>query len=284
MAVDFKNTDNFSLSMLTFPNCKINLGLYVTRKRADGYHDIETVFYPVHYRDVLEVVPAAATALHMSGLAVAGNNEDNLVWKAYNLLLQHYPGKVPALDIYLHKVIPMGAGLGGGSADGAFMLRLLNDYCSLQLSESQLIDFALQLGSDCPFFIRNRPQFAEGRGEVMSDIPVDLSAYSIQLVCPRVHVSTAAAFRMITPVAAPFDLRVLHTLPLEQWRDNVQNDFEPPVFQQHPALAAVKQQLYEQGAVYAAMSGTGSTVYGIFPKGEKAAINSTVPFSDFYIK
>ncbi len=277
--------------MLCFPNCKINLGLYVTRKREDGYHDIETVFYPVvpavatdfGLYDVLEIVPADVASLHLSGLAVAGNNESNLVWKAYRLLQQHFPGIVPELSIFLHKVIPMGAGLGGGSANGAFMLRLLNDYCKLGLSDTGLAGFALQLGSDCPFFIYNTPQFAIGRGEQMTAAELDLSAYSIQLICPQVHVSTSTAFQMIKPQSAPFDLRLLHTLPVDKWRGTISNDFEAPVFQQHPVLAQIKEQLYDQGAIYASMSGSGSAIYGIFARSQRARITANVPFEVFYI-
>lgn len=284
--------------MICFPNCKINLGLYVTRKRDDGYHDIETVFYPVTSRgfsddgaaqsagsllDVLEVVPATETNIHLSGLAVAGNNEDNLVWKAYQLLKAKFPDKVTPLDIYLHKVIPMGAGLGGGSADGSFMLRLLNDYFDLRLTKEELLLLALQLGSDCPFFIHNTPRFASGRGEQMSDIAIDLFPYSIQIICPQVHVSTGAAFAMMQPRPAPFDLKTLARLPAEQWKDNISNDFEEPVFQQHSVLAGIKQQLYSQGALYAAMSGSGSAIFGIFPKSMAAQVAAGVPFSTFYL-
>jgi 4-diphosphocytidyl-2-C-methyl-D-erythritol kinase len=293
-----KNVPNLQsnppLSMLRFPNCKINLGLYVTRKREDGYHDIETVFYPLIRHsfseggsslcDVLEVVASSHANLHLSGLNVAGNTADNLVWKAYYLLQREFPGKVPTADIYLHKVIPMCAGLGGGSADGAFMLSLLNDYCGLLLSNGQLAAYALQLGSDCPFFIYNTPQFASGRGEQMSDIAVDLSDYSIQLICPQVHVSTGKAFGMIMPRKAPFDLRRLHELPLEQWKGNLSNDFEPPVFGQHPVLSEIKMQLYDGGAIYASMSGSGSAIYGIFPKGQKAEVKADVPFEGFYVQ
>jgi 4-diphosphocytidyl-2-C-methyl-D-erythritol kinase len=273
--------------MICFPNCKINIGLYITGKREDGYHNLETVFYPLSNmpsvtvshtppRDVLEVVPAETAQLHMSGLAVTGNVENNLVWKAYYLLQQKYPDKMPPADIYLHKVIPMGAGLGGGSADGAFMLRLLNDFCKLGMSNEELAGYALQLGSDCPFFIYNTPQFASGRGEQMERIAVDLSGYSIQLICPRVHVSTAQAFAMITPAAATYDLRQLATLPIGQWKDFVRNDFEVPVFRQHAVLADIKQQLYDQGAIYASMSGSGSAIYGIFPKGTVATVQASV--------
>ncbi len=270
--------------MLCFPNCKINLGLYVARKREDGYHDIETIFYPLPLRDVLEAVPATRTQVHTTGLAVAGNEQDNLVWKAYHLLRSEIPGKVPPLDIYLHKVIPMGAGLGGGSADGAFMLRLVNDLCRLGLPDNTLAEYALQLGSDCPFFIYNTPRFATGRGEQMEPANIDLSAYSIQLICPKVHVSTASAFRLITPAPAQFDLRELNTLPVEHWRNNISNDFEAPVFKEHPVLADIKQQLYDKGALYAAMSGSGSAIFGIFPKGKKADVSVGIEHNDYYLE
>ena len=270
--------------MLCFPNWKINLGLYITNKRPDGYHDLETVFYPLALKDALEVVPAVETKLHLSGKQVAGNETNNLVLKAYELLRAKYPGKISTLDIYLHKVIPMGAGMGGGSADGAFMLSLLNEYCALNLDKEELTKLALELGSDCPFFIYNTSQFARGRGEQMQSISLDLSSYSIQLICPQVHVSTAAAFAMIKPTSAAFDLSRLVSLPLEEWKGKVANDFESPVFALHPELASIKEQLYNSGAIYASMSGSGSTIYGIFPKGEKAIIQVNTPFEQYYIR
>lgn len=264
--------------MLRFPNCKINLGLYIVSRREDGYHNLETVFYPVPFCDALEIIPADAPQLFMSGMAVAGDVNTNLVWKAYQLLKEQFPGKVPALHIHLHKVIPMGAGLGGGSADGAFMLGMINDYCKLGLSKEALAEYALQLGSDCPFFVYNTPQYASGRGEDMEAITLNLSGYDLQLVCPQVHVSTAAAFKMIQPRPASFDLRKLGELPIAQWRDNIKNDFEGSVFQQYPQLAAIKQQLYDAGAVYAAMSGSGSAIFGIFERGRKALISQERSF------
>lgn len=275
----------FNELMLRFPNCKINLGLYITNRRADGYHDLETVFYPVALRDALETVPAQGhePQMYLSGKSVAGSPTNNLVWKAYEMLRQRFADKIPALDIYLHKVIPMGAGLGGGSADGAFMLRLLNDYCSLGLTDEALCDMALVLGSDCPFFIYNTPQFATGRGERMQPVLIDLSSYSLQLICPEMHVSTAEAFRMIQPKPAAFDLRQLGTLPVAEWKDHISNDFEGPVFERHPELGEIKQQLYNDGALYAAMSGSGSTVYGVFPKGRKAGISTSVAFEMHYV-
>lgn len=272
--------------MISFPNGKINLGLYITNRRSDGYHDLETVFYPVNgLHDALEIVSAkgADTKLHINGKTIAGEVEHNLVWRAYELMKKRFPAKVRPLDIYLLKNIPMGAGLGGGSADGAFMLKLLNEYCRLELADDALADMALQLGSDCPFFIYNTPQYATGRGEQMSALPlIDLSAYSIQIICPEVHISTKAAFGMITPRKPVFDLRRLPELPVEQWKGNISNDFEDAVFMQHPELLSIKKQLYEQGAVYASMTGSGSALYGIFDKGEKALISTTLKYSAHY--
>jgi 4-diphosphocytidyl-2-C-methyl-D-erythritol kinase len=272
--------------MVCFPNCKINIGLFITARRADGYHNLATVFYPLRpaapaplgrrfgapytdvLNDVLEVVPTTGEPqLHMSGLAIDGQRESNLVWKAYTMLRNAYPAKVPLLNIYLHKATPMGAGLGGGSADGAWMLRLLNDYCQLGLTDADMAAFALQLGSDCPFFIYNQPAYATSRGEEMTPISLDLSGYDIKVICPGIHVSTRDAFARITPRPAPFDLQGLSTLPVTEWRHYVQNDFEPAVFAMHPQLATIKQEMYDRGAVYASMTGTGSAVYGIFERG-----------------
>ena len=261
--------------MLTFPNCKINLGLSITNRRNDGYHDLETVFYPVTgLKDALEIVPAkgAESTLNVSGKTVAGDAGNNLVWKAYRLLQQRFPDAVRPIDIYLHKAIPMGAGLGGGSADGAFALRLMNDFFKLNLPDEALATMALALGSDCPFFICNTPRFASGRGEQMQPVAVDLSAYSIQVICPQVHVSTAEAFGMIQPRPAAFDLRNLPQLPVAEWKQKVVNDFEAPVFSLHPELLMIKDQLYAGGALYAAMSGSGSALFGLFEKGKRADI------------
>lgn len=269
--------------MICFPNCKINLGLFVTGKRTDGYHNLETVFYPIAPRhlspaerteidsryatvlnDVLEITPAPETRLHMSGLAVNGAQEDNLVWKAYHLFKAQYGDRITPIDIHLHKATPMGAGLGGGSADGAYMLRLMNDFYRLNLPKEELAAYALQLGSDCPFFIYNTPQFATSRGEVMEAVNVNLQGYDIRIITPGLHVSTRDAFAQIKPRTAHFDLREISTLPLTEWKHHISNDFETTVFAVHPQLAAIKLQLYNEGALYASMSGTGSAVYGIF--------------------
>lgn len=231
--------------MLTFPNAKINIGLYITNRRTDGYHDLETIFYPVmQLHDALEAIPARATGLHLSGKPIQGNTESNLAIKAHKMLQKLFPQQVKELDIHLLKSIPMGAGLGGGSADGAFMLKVVNNLCNLGLDDTYLADLALQLGSDCPFFIYNTPQFAAGRGEKMEPVQIDLSTFSIQLICPQVHISTAKAFEMITPRPALFDLKKLKELPFIDWKQRIHNDFEIPVFRQYPQLRDVKQQLY----------------------------------------
>lgn len=262
--------------MLVFPNAKINLGLFVTEKRPDGYHNLETVFYPVPIYDALELVVSEKDALMVGGLEIAGDDNENLVWKALQALRKCFPDAIPPLSVHLLKSIPMGAGMGGGSADAAFMLKTLNSQFALSAAPEQLHAMALELGSDCPFFLNNEPCFATGRGEILQNINLDLSNYSLQIVFPEVHVSTALAFSGITPKAAPFDLRTLADWPIEDWRHLVVNDFEASVFQQHPSLASLKSNFYEQGALYASMSGSGSTVFAFFPKGKKAVISSSL--------
>lgn len=257
--------------MIAFPNAKINIGLFVTQKRDDGYHNLETVFYPLkNTKDALEIVPSknTTTTISLSGLNVAGNEKENLVWKAYELLKTQYGSRIPELDIFLHKTIPMGAGLGGGSADGAFMLKLLNDFCKLNISQETLITMSLALGSDCPFFLLNTPQFAESRGEKMTPLSLDLSDFEIKIITSAIHVSTKIAFSNIQPRPATFDLSSLSINDIENWKHYVFNDFETTVFANYPQLKKNKQQLYDEGAVFAAMSGTGSTVYGLFKKNQ----------------
>lgn len=255
--------------MILFPNCKINLGLHILRKRSDGFHDLETVFYPVALQDALEVVhhPSPLTDVEFSGsgLKVEGNLSDNSCVKAYHLLKQDFP-QLPSVKMHLHKTIPMGAGLGGGSADGAFALILLNKKFNLGISEEKLLQYALQLGSDCPFFIRNTPCYATGRGEVMEEIKLDLSAYKFVLANPGIHVNTGWAFSQIRPSADRPLLKDLIYLPVKEWREKLTNDFEEPVSRHYPEIAAVKQTLYNGGAIFASMTGSGSTVYGLFPK------------------
>jgi 4-diphosphocytidyl-2-C-methyl-D-erythritol kinase len=263
--------------MLSFPNAKINIGLHVMCKRTDGYHELATIFYPLPVKDGLEIIQSDKLSCTITGLKVGGKEEDNLCVKAWQLLKKDFP-QLPAVEIHLHKVIPMGAGLGGGSADGAFMLRLLNDRFELQLTNAQLLVYALELGSDCPFFIFNQPCFATGRGEMMTPIPLDLSAYSFVLVNPGIHVPTRWAFSQIVPrsnwgIELSDKLEVLIQQPIEQWRETIINDFELPVCSQFPAIGAIKEQLYQAGAIYASMTGSGSSVYGIFQKEKRETIH-----------
>ncbi|MFM2232300.1 MAG: hypothetical protein RJB31_1001 [Bacteroidota bacterium] len=254
--------------MICFPNAKINLGLRVTSKREDGFHDLDTIFFPVPLNDVLEVITpstgsADAVTFTHSGIPIPGDESSNLCIKAYYLLKKDYPD-LPSILLHLHKHIPMGAGLGGGSSDGAFMLKLLNDKYKLGIGAEQLQKYALALGSDCPFFIINEPVQATGRGEIMQPISCTLSSKTMVLVCPGIHVNTADAFRKIKlSPDAPSCASVIET-PIQAWKDNLINDFEEPVFNAFPEIANIKEKLYDAGALYASMTGTGSTVYGIF--------------------
>ncbi len=251
--------------MLAFPNCKINLGLHILNKREDGFHNLETVFYPVSIKDALEVIAVNDTELHFTqtGLTVDGNKADNICVKAYQLLKKDFP-QLPAAKIHLHKTIPMGAGLGGGSADGAFTLQLLNTKFQLQLTQQQLINYALQLGSDCPFFIINKPCFATGRGEILEPVTLDLSTYKIAIVNPGIHVNTGWAFSQLAPATPAKSIKQIIAQPVQTWKHELKNDFEDAVFAAHPLIKSIKETLYNEGAVYAAMSGSGSTVFGIF--------------------
>ena len=270
--------------MVVFPNCKINLGLNIIRKRNDGYHDLETVFYPVPLTDALELIKIqdasfknseltsnlqpATCNFSSSGLTINGSETDNLCVKAYQLLKQDFPD-LPSIKMHLHKVIPMGAGLGGGSADGAFALQLLNTKFQLELSTEQLIAYALQLGSDCPFFIVNRPCFATSRGEIMQPINLDLSAYQLVLVNPKIHIGTGWAFSNISPKEPATSIQEIIQQPVATWKDALKNDFQQPAIKQYPAIGEAINQLYQEGAVYSAMTGSGSTVFGLFEKNKK---------------
>ena len=270
--------------MIVFPNCKINLGLHILGKREDGFHNLETVFYPVAFKDALELMPATNNTTEIeftgTGLTVDGNMEDNLCVKAYHLLKKDF-SQLPAVKIHLHKAVPMGAGLGGGSADAAFMLKLLNDKFKLNISTSKLLNYALQLGSDCPFFIVNKPSFATGRGEMLEEIKVDLSTYKIILVNPGIHVNTGWAFSKLTPALPLKSVKEIVKQPVETWKDELKNDFETAVFAVHPQVKEIKESLYQQGAIYSAMSGSGSTVFGIF---ERNAGSVSLKNNNYFIK
>ena len=248
--------------MIGFPNAKINIGLNITEKRPDGFHNLETVFFPIGWSDALEFVISEEVIFSSSGIVISGDAESNLVMKAYRLLQKDF--SLPSLKIHLHKEIPFGAGLGGGSSDGAFMILLLNKQFGLNLSEAEMEQYASRLGSDCPFFIRNTPVFASGRGEVMEPVQVALNNLFILLVKPPVAVPTAKAFQWIVPRRPEYSLKTLIQLPVPEWKDRIVNQFEVSVFQNFPEIEKVKNQLYDMGAVYAAMSGSGSCVFGLF--------------------
>jgi 4-diphosphocytidyl-2-C-methyl-D-erythritol kinase len=249
--------------MIQFPNAKINIGLNIVAKRPDGYHDIESIFYPIPLYDALEFVESSSLQFSPSGKMIDGQEADNLVLKAYHLLKNDFES-LPPIHIYIHKVIPMGAGLGGGSSNASFMLMMLNKHFELEISKDKLLDYAAQLGSDCPFFIHNIPSYAEGRGEQLTPIALDLSKYFFLLIKPKIHVSTAWAFSEITPKVLDFSCKEIINLPLKEWKNCIVNDFEEPIFLAQPVLTTIKEKLYSLGALYASMSGSGSVIYGIF--------------------
>jgi 4-diphosphocytidyl-2-C-methyl-D-erythritol kinase len=249
--------------MVVFPNAKINLGLNIIEKRKDGYHNIESCFYPIPFTDALEVIESETLSFTSSGIEIPGKTEDNLCLKAYELLRKNY--KIPLVAIHLHKHIPIGAGLGGGSADGAFMIKLLNEKFKLSISLDEQENLAANLGSDCPFFIRNKPVYVEGTGNVFSRIDLSLKEYYLALVTPNIHVSTKAAYEGIVPQNQSTNLKKdLETSTFENFNKLLKNDFEEPVFKRYPELVKIKTQLIEQGALYASMSGSGSAIFGIF--------------------
>lgn len=251
--------------MIAFPHAKINLGLSVISKRPDGYHNLETVFYPVLLRDALEIVPSDQYLFFQTGLEIPGKESDNLVLRACRLLEKHYP-QIKPLEIHLHKVIPPGAGLGGGSSNAAEIIRLLNSFYNLKISSEALLMYASEIGSDCSFFMQSKPCFATGRGEILEPLSLDLSNYSLLLVHPKTHIDTSWAFSKIKPGLPKYNLKQSISKPLKDWTNTIFNDFEIPVFEAHPNMSIIKHRLYEAGAVYASMTGSGSTIYGIFEK------------------
>lgn len=258
--------------MIVYPNAKVNIGLAVTGKRADGYHEVATVFYPLkELRDILEINRSGGAKktcqFENTGLFIDCPEEKNLVVRAYKLLASAFD--LPGIRVSLHKVIPYGAGLGGGSADAAFMLKALNEYFNLKISERGLMNYASRLGSDCPFFIRNTPAYATGRGEILEEVELNLDGYEFLVVKPDCAVSTAEAYTDIVPKQLDYDLRELLRLPLIMWRERIKNDFEETVFRKYPEIERVKQKIYRQGALFASMTGSGSGVFGIFPKEAK---------------
>lgn len=252
--------------MLTFPNAKINLGLHITEKRSDDFHNIETIFYPIQWRDALEAVPATSYDFQLitphDDKKELQNN--NLCEQAYQLF-ENYHKRVP-LHISLMKNIPVGAGLGGGSADAAFMLQLCKRFSEATVTSERLQEYALQLGSDCPFFLHNVPMYAQGRGEQLQKIGLDLSDYQIAVAAPAVTVNTGWAYRQITPEPAAEALHQIIQQPVREWKGKLTNDFQPIIFDKYPEIANLHERLYQAGAIYASLSGSGSSVFALFNK------------------
>lgn len=270
--------------MITFPNAKINIGLNIERRRSDGYHDLSTVFYPIPWKDILEIVPAegSVTTLTVTGNGVECPMEKNLVVKAYRALDAVTP--LPPVDIYLHKIIPDGAGLGGGSADAAFTLRMLNEMFALGMSQGQLAEIAARIGADCPFFIYNVPCLAYGIGEKLTPVDLNLDGHMIAVVKPRTSISTKEAFSRVVPKVPLYALPDYITRPVHEWNGYIKNDFEASVFPAHPEISEIKDCLLTMGAAYAAMSGSGTAVYGIFTeKNDTLADILTARFPDYDI-
>jgi 4-diphosphocytidyl-2-C-methyl-D-erythritol kinase len=248
--------------MVSFPHCKINLGLNVVSKRADGFHNIETCFYPIPRTDILEIIPSSEFSFTQSGIPVIGLQDDNLCVKAYRLLDNDF--KFGSVKMHLHKIVPMGAGLGGGSSDAAFALRLLNLIFDLKLSVERLKNYAAQLGSDCSFFIEDSPIIGTGRGEILSPCSVHLAGRYLVLIKPEVHISTTDAYAEVAPQQSEFSIERILDLPLGEWKSKLKNDFERSIFKKFPSIGELKEKMYGCGAIYASMSGSGSSVFGIF--------------------
>lgn len=248
--------------MISFPNAKINLGLHIIGKRKDGYHDIETCMIPIPLFDALEMILDKKAIWNSTGLDIPGDPKDNLILKAEKLFRNDFP-ELPSLNMHLHKNIPMGAGLGGGSADGAFALTLMNNLFDLYLDDFLLEEYAAQLGSDCPFFIENTPKIARGRGEILEPIDLSLKGTYIVLINPGVHVGTKEAYTGVVPATPKIKLEEV-LADRSRWKTELVNDFEPSIFKNHPEIEAIKSKMYSAGAFYAAMSGSGSSVFGLF--------------------
>jgi len=251
--------------VLTYSNAKINIGLNIVEKRDDGFHNIETLFFPISIRDAIEIADSRENSPYTfsaSGIPINIEAKDNIIVKAYELIRAKY--NFPAQDIHLHKNIPFGAGLGGGSANAAYMIKLLNQKFNLNMSDEEMENEVKKLGSDCAFFIKNKPAFAIGKGDQLNSIDLDLSGYYILLIKPDIHISTPEAYANINPHKPKVSLKELIKQPIESWKTTIENDFENSIFPKHPLLAEIKEELYEEGAIYAAMSGSGSSMFGIF--------------------
>jgi 4-diphosphocytidyl-2-C-methyl-D-erythritol kinase len=251
--------------MVSFPNAKINLGLHITEKRQDGFHSIESCFYPVQWCDALEILVSNTTSFTTSGIEIPGASDSNLCLKVYQALKKEY--MLPPVHIHLLKNIPIGAGLGGGSADAAFTIKLLNDLFSLNLSVTQMEDYLRPLGSDCAFFVNNKPVFAYDKGDRFSSIELSLKGYFIVIVYPEVHISTKEAYSSVIPKKSQVSIERILQKDIKEWKSLLKNDFEDALFPKYPVLKEIKETLYSKGALYASMTGSGSAVYGIFSEG-----------------
>jgi 4-diphosphocytidyl-2-C-methyl-D-erythritol kinase len=262
--------------MVVFPPCKINLGLNIISKRPDGFHNIETCFYPVPLTDILEIIPAPEFSFSQTGLQLDSQGSDNLCVRAYQLLGRDYV--IPPVAMHLHKIIPAGAGLGGGSSDAAYVLRLLNEIFELGISNATLLQYAARLGSDCAFFLHNSPMLGKGKGEILTPISVTLKGFYLVLVKPDIHIATADAYRGVTPHPPAESISEVLQAGIRSWRGRLLNDFEESVFRNYPELKKIKDKFYQQGVLYAGMSGSGSTVYGIFEK----PVNLAAAFDGYF--
>jgi 4-diphosphocytidyl-2-C-methyl-D-erythritol kinase len=255
--------------MLVFPNCKINLGLHVVAKRPDGFHNIETVFYPVSWCDALEILENGehqrAFTYSQSGIPIDGKPEENLLYRAWEIISKQK--KLPPIKVHLHKNIPMGAGLGGGSSDAAYFINLLNSYFDLGYSDFEKMEIASRLGSDCAFFIKNKPVLAKEKGNVFSEVQVELDSYYILIVYPGIHSNTRDAYNGLVPIVPGNDpASIIKGTGIKEWKNLLVNDFEISIFKKYPGIKSLKESLYEAGAFYSSMSGSGSAVFGIFEK------------------
>jgi 4-diphosphocytidyl-2-C-methyl-D-erythritol kinase len=251
--------------MLVFPNAKINIGLRVIKKRKDGFHNIESIFYPVFdLFDVLEIIESDKLSFSSSGIEIPGDSTSNLCIQAFEIIKKDFD--IPFVKIHLHKVISIGAGLGGGSADAAFMLKALNDLFSLNLGVEELINYARKLGSDCAFFIENKPVYAFNKGDEFENIDFDLSQFHLKIEYPNIHVGTAEAYSGIVPISSKQNLKDIVNTPIKGWKSFIKNDFEGSIFPNHPSIKKLKDKMYADGAIFASMTGSGSAVFGLFEK------------------
>jgi len=261
--------------MVTFPNSKINLGLNIISKRDDGFHNIETCFYPLSLTDVLEILPSDKLEFIQTGLPILANTGENICLKAYHLLSADY--QLPKVKIHLHKCCPIGAGLGGGSADAAYTLSTIDKMLNLNIPREKLNEYALTLGSDCSFFLQNQPMIGSGRGDRLKPIDLSLKGFQILIIKPQITISTAVAYQWISPQPADSIDQIL-SKPITSWKEKLKNNFENPVFEHYPILKHLKESLYDAGALYASMSGSGSALFGIF----EANIKTDNLFSDVW--